>query len=199
MTGRGRWLEEGLKALAEHGPPGVTIDRLSARVGLSKGSFYHHFTGMPGFTTALMAHFEAEHTTRFIDAVDSDAAASPRAKIEKLLAMVLSEQPLAGAPDVEVAIRAWAQQNPDVRAAQQRVDQLRIRYLRDLWLALSGDAGDAARMGQLLYLILIGAGQVIPPLPANQLRRLYDLALRLAPAHERRPRQSPPTKKKRKR
>ncbi len=185
MAGRERWLDEGLKALAEEGAPGVTIDKLSARVGLSKGSFYHHFIGMRGFTTALMAHFEAEHTTRFIEAVEgeeAEGAASPRAKIEKLLAMVLREQPLAGVPDVEVAMRAWAQQDPDVRAAQHRVDQIRIAYLRDLWLALSGDAGDASQMGQLLYVILIGAGHVIPPLPPNDLRQLYDLALRLAPA-----------------
>lgn len=182
MAGKERWLNEGLVALAEGGAPGVTIDKLSARVGLSKGSFYHHFTGMPGFISALMAHFEAEHTTRFIEAVEGEAAASPRAKLEKLIAMVLREQPAAGTPDVEVAIRAWAQQDPVVRAAQQRVDRIRIGYLRDLWLALSGDAGEASRMGRLLYLILIGASHVIPPLPANELRRLYDLVLRLAPA-----------------
>lgn len=198
MTGRELWLDEGLKALAEDGAPGVTIDKLSARVGLSKGSFYHHFTSMPGFTAALMAHFEAEHTTRFIEAVEAEAAASPRAKLEKLLAMVLREQPSAGAPDVEVAIRAWAQQDPVVRAAQQRVDRIRIGYLRDLWLALSGDAGHALRMGQLLYLMLIGAGHVIPPLPAKQLRELYDLVLSLAPADQRgaRPRTTSPRRKR---
>lgn len=191
MAGRELWLDEGLKALAEDGAPGVTIEKLSARVGLSKGSFYHHFTGMPGFKTALMAHFEVEHTTRFIDAVEGEGAASPREKIEELIAMVLSEQPLAGAPDVEVAMRAWAQQDPDVRAAQHRVDQIRIGYIRDLWLALSGDAGDASRMGQLLYLMLIGAGYVIPPLPANELRQLYDLVLRLAPTDNRSARPQP--------
>lgn len=185
MPTRERWLDDGLEALAEEGAPGVTIDKLSARVGLSKGSFYHHFTGMPGFTIALMAHFEAEHTTRFIEAVEGETSASPRAKLEKLIAMVLREQPLAGAPDVEVALRAWAQQDPVVRAAQHRVDRIRIGYLRDLWLALSGDAGEASRMGRLLYLMLIGAGHVIPPLPARELRQLYDLVLRLAPAGHR--------------
>lgn len=197
MGSKGRWLDEGLKAVAEEGPPGVTIEKLSARVGLGKGSFYHHFSGMPGFTADLMAHFEVEHTSRFIDAVEAEAAASPRAKLEKLIAMVLHEQPVAGAPDVEVAIRAWAQQDPVVRAAQRRVDQIRIGYLRDLWLALSGDPGEASPMGRLLYLMLIGAGHVIPPLPANQLRQLYDLVLRLAPTDLRgaRPHLSPRTKR----
>ena len=196
MSARDRWLAQGLEALAEEGAPGVTIDKLAARVGLSKGSFYHHFSGMPGFTAALMAHFEAEHTTRFIEAVEAEATASPRAKLESLMAMVLREQPLAGAPDVEVALRAWAQQDPVVRAAQQRVDRIRINYLRDLWLGLSGDAGEASRMGQLLYLMLIGAGHVIPPLPADQLRQLYDLVLRLAPAGPNSARPRPSSRRK---
>lgn len=196
MSGKKRWLDEGLKALAEGGAPGVTIENLSARVGLSKGSFYHHFNGMPGFKAALLAHFEAEHTTRFIDAVESQGAVSPGTKIEKLIALVLTEQPVGGTPDIEVAMRAWAQQDLDVRAALERVDQIRIRYVRDLWFARSGDADEASRMGRLLYLMLIGSAHLIPPLPADELRQLYQLVLRLAPADKRRARPRPMTPRK---
>lgn len=183
--------------LAEEGARGVTIDRLAERVGLSKGSFYHHFRGMPGFKTALLAHFEAEHTTRFIDAVEHEGAATPRAKLERLLALVLSEEHVNHGPDVEVAMRAWAQQDLGVRAAQERVDQIRIDYVRDLWLVLGGNANEAVQMGQLIYLLLIGASHVIPPLPAAELRQLYDLVMRLAPADEKAPRKQTPTRRKR--
>lgn len=184
MAGKELWLEAGLRALADAGAPGVTIDRLSATLKLSKGSFYHHFGGMGGFKAALLEHFEAVHTTRFIDAVERHVSASPRTKFERLLDMVLREHPKPNEPDVEIAMRAWAQQDLAVHAAQERVDRIRIGYLRGLWQALSGDDKDALPMGQLLYVLLIGAGHVIPPLPADELRRLYELVLRLAPASE---------------
>lgn len=170
-----------MKALAQDGAPGVTIDKLSAAVGMSKGSFYHHFGGIDGFKTALLEHFEAVHTTRFIDAVERQAPASPRLKIERLLDLVLAEHPTPEEPDVEIAMRAWAQQDPVVRAAQERVDRIRIAYLRDLWLALTADPDEASRMGQLLYLLLIGGGHVMPPLAAGELRRLYEMVLRRTP------------------
>jgi hypothetical protein len=36
------------------------------------------------------------------------------------------------------------------------------------------------RFAQLLYLILIGAEQVLPPIARSDLREIYDLTLRLA-------------------
>lgn len=179
MASRELWLDAGLRALARDGAGGVTIDKLAAALGLSKGSFYHHFTGIGGFKVALLDHFEAVHTRRFIDAIEGLPTASPRRKIERLLDMVLSEHPSSEQPDLEIATRAWAQQDAEVRAAQERVDRIRMSYLRDLWLALSGDAEEASQMGRLLYILLIGAGHVIPPLPAGELRRLYNLVLRL--------------------
>lgn len=57
-TARERWLNEGLKVLAEEGAAGIRIDRIAARLHLSKGSFHHHFDGAEGYKKALLAHFE---------------------------------------------------------------------------------------------------------------------------------------------
>jgi AcrR family transcriptional regulator len=177
MSTRQRWLDAGLRALTVQGATGITVDRLAARTKLTKGSFYHHFDGMPGYVAALMGSFEAEHTARFIAAAEADPAAPPSAKLARLLDLVLREYPSKRRPDVEVAIRAWAQQDAVVRAALERVDRIRVRYLRDLWLAQSGDRAEAESMGMLLYVMLIGAGYVLPPLTALRLARLYALVL----------------------
>lgn len=172
-------MDAGLSILKEHGAPALTIERLTAKLRLSKGSFYHHFKGMSGFKAALLTHFEAEHTTRYIDAVEREATAPPVAKLALLLDLVLSEY---DGPGLEIAMRAWALQDPEVQQVQQRVDQTRIEYLRSVWQVLTGDSEEAAQMGRLLYVILIGAGHVIPPIPPDELRRLYDRILQLAPA-----------------
>lgn len=174
-------MDAGLATLAAHGAPAVTIERLCGLLGLSKGSFYHHFGGMSGYRTALLERFEAAYTTRYITAVGQHATLGPRERLQKLLELVLAEKPGGGAGDeenLEVAFRAWAQQDPEVGAAQERVDLLRTSYLRELWLEVSGDALEAERMARLLYVILIGAEHVIPPMGRDELRAIYALALR---------------------
>lgn len=178
MASRQDWLDAGFAILGEHGAPALTIEQLTARLGLSKGSFYHHFRGMGGFRTALLARFEEWHTTSYIDLVEGEPAAPPTAKLNRLLDLVASKD---GGPEVEVAVRAWALQDDEARRTQERVDRVRVDYVRSLWEGISGDAEQAEQVGRLLYLILIGAGQIIPPVAPEELRRLLLLAIRLTP------------------
>lgn len=178
MATRSEWLGAGLAALADDGAPGVTIDKMSARLGASKGSYYHHFGSVQGFKLALLEHFEAEHTTRYIDAVEHEGpAAGGLSKLRRLLDLVIEAHPDDGRDDLEIGIRAWAQQDPDVYAAQERVDRARIGYLRDLWRSIGVDEVEAEQLGQLYGALLVGAAHVAPPLTAAQLRGIYELVL----------------------
>lgn len=176
MATKRDWLNAGLDVLAADGAPALTIDRLSGALGLSKGSFYHHFDGMRGYTTALLSHFESEHTARFIEAVEQDPGEPADKRLRRLSELVLADEE---GPALEVAIRAWASQNPEVGAAQERVDRTRIDYLRGLWEQIGRGPEESQQLGEMLYLLLVGAGHVRPPLPAERLRALYDLVMRL--------------------
>ncbi|MGW7679282.1 TetR/AcrR family transcriptional regulator [Kribbella sp. NPDC054772] len=174
MVKRVEWLDAGLELLAAEGAPAVTIERLTAELGVTKGSYYHHFKSASGFKTALLEHFEAQYTTRLIDVIDADDA-PPADKLRHLLRLVLADPDNAA---LEIAVRAWALQDAVVRAAQQRVDVARTEYLKKLCRGLDADV-DPDRFAQLLYLILIGAEQVLPPIDHEGLREIYDLTLRL--------------------
>ncbi|TCC59527.1 TetR/AcrR family transcriptional regulator [Kribbella pittospori] len=176
MVTRTEWLEAGFELLADEGAPAVTIERLTGKLGVTKGSYYHHFKGAAGYRTALLEYFEARYTTRMIDTVEREPDAEPAAKLLHLLQLVLSDLSTAG---LEIAIRAWALQDPEVRAAQERVDRARTAYLKELCRGLKADV-DADRFAELLYLILIGAEQVLPPIARDDLRDIYLLTLRLA-------------------
>lgn len=176
MVTRTEWLEAGFELLADEGAPAVTIERLTGKLGVTKGSYYHHFKGAAGYRTALLEYFEARFTTRLIDTVEREPDAEPSAKLQHLLRLVLSNQDNAS---LEIAVRAWALQDPEVRAAQERVDRARTEYLKGLCRGLTTSA-DADRFAELLYLILIGAEQVLPPIDNNHLRDIYLLTLRLA-------------------
>ncbi|HET6989010.1 MAG TPA: TetR/AcrR family transcriptional regulator [Kribbella sp.] len=176
MVTRREWLDAGLELLADEGAPAVTIERLTGKLGVTKGSYYHHFKGAAGYRTALLEYFEAQFTTRLIDTIEREPDAEPAAKLQHLLRLVLSDPDNAA---LEIAVRAWALQDPEVRAAQERVDQARTAYLQELCRGLKADV-DADRFAQLLYLILIGAEQVVPPVTKADLRDIYAMTLRLA-------------------
>jgi AcrR family transcriptional regulator len=171
------WLNAGLRLLADEGAPAVTIDRLTAKLGLSKGSYYHHFQGVGGFRAALLEHFEALFTTRLIDTVEEDPGATAEVKLVRLMELVL-----AGPEDakLEIAVRAWALQDGEARQAQERVDRARTQYLQKLCRGLDSILIAPDRLAELLYLILVGAEQVLPPVPSKELRELYADTLRLA-------------------
>ena len=167
---RQAWLAQGLALLAEQGAPALTLERLCERVGMSKGAFYHHFGSVPKFRTALLACFETELTTAVIEAVDACGDLSPRDKLHTLLAEAAKSE---HGPQVEIAVRAWAKQDPEAAAVQERVDATRIAYLRGVCEQTGHAKPDL--MAQLLYLMLVGAEHLMPPLPKDELREMYEL------------------------
>ncbi|TDD62994.1 TetR/AcrR family transcriptional regulator [Kribbella antibiotica] len=177
MVTRTEWLEAGLDLLADEGAPAVTIERLTGTLGVTKGSYYHHFKGAAGYRTALLEHFEAKFTTRLIDTVEAEPAGDN--KLLHLLRLVLADPASAR---LEIAVRAWALQDAEVRAAQTRVDEARTKYLKALCAELELDV-NPDRFAELLYLILIGAEQVLPTMPSDALRDIYAMTLRLATGH----------------
>lgn len=179
VVSRQEWLSEGLTILAELGAPSITIDRLCQRLGMTKGSFYHHFQGMRGYQTALLEHFEAEYTARLIDEVERGPVSAPLAKLEHLAELVVSLDLGKSGSGVEVGMRAWALQDDDARRTQQRVDRTRLDYLRSLTGGLDVDSRTAADLADLFYLTLIGAGHLVPPTKPADLRRLFDQIIRL--------------------
>ncbi|MBO2447527.1 TetR/AcrR family transcriptional regulator [Actinomadura barringtoniae] len=178
MASTNDWLDAGLEILATEGAPAITIERLTERLGLTKGSFYHHFKGMGGYKTGLLAHLEEVTTTRYIELTEQDPEAPPMVKLQRLRDLVVGME--REGPDLEVALRAWAQQDAEVRALQERIDARRLDYLRALWTGLTGDPEEADQVAKLLYLVVIGAGHLIPPIPKTELGVLFELTTRLA-------------------
>jgi AcrR family transcriptional regulator len=181
MNGRERWLASGLKALAEEGPAGLKIDRLVRQVGLSKGSFFHHFTGAADYKTALLQRLEAEAT----DAMDEAAASPPTAEPHKLLEELTSMIGRAGSglwrPELEIALRAWSFTDGEVRQTQSRIDRQRLAGLEAIWQRLEPDQRQARIKALLPYLVAVGASMSSVVIDREELQHVYELLLPLIP------------------
>jgi AcrR family transcriptional regulator len=180
MPSRNDWIQVGLSAVADDGPNGLRIDRLCRRLGVSKGSFHHHFAGSSDFKRAVIAAYETLVVEALDRAIRHTAAGSAKAALADLTAAITSTEGLYR-PDLEVAMRAWAFSDPEVRAVQQRVDTRRLESLQRIWLRILDDPAEVHTAALLPYLVGIGASLIQPPTSPDQLRRVYELLLDLVP------------------
>jgi AcrR family transcriptional regulator len=110
------------KILAEGGADALTIDSLCARLGVTKGSFYHHFGGTDEFVSGLMRCW-IESGSQVIDEMLAKFAADddPYRSFEEVIPKLAAKQP----HEAEAALRAWANSNPAVAAGVEQYDRLR--------------------------------------------------------------------------
>jgi hypothetical protein len=97
------------------------------------------------------------------------------ARLAALRALVVEEKESEVA--LEVAFRAWAQQDPDVRIVQARVDARRVEFVEQQLAGAGMDAHQARVIAQAFYLTLVGSGHVVPRLPIEALERIWDVLL----------------------
>jgi AcrR family transcriptional regulator len=146
---RDAYYEAGLDLLAEGGHGGLTIAALCERLGVTKGSFYHHFGDMAEYVALLLGHWEAEHATRLIAL--SASVTDPEERFDLLQGIAV------GLPHgAEAAIRAWSWNSAVVAAAQQRVDQARLSHLTEAGVDAGLEPARARRMAKISLSVLIG-------------------------------------------
>src|SRR5260370_11862880 len=159
---RRRWLQEGLALLEEAGAEALTIESLTSRLDVTKGSFYHHFTNYQDFQESLLVFWEEEGTLRIVQLAEKEA--SPPEKLERVLQASLQPSRL------DVALRAWALQDERVRVHQQR-----LAYLEAVVFAIRADHLLAKLLARLLYSIYVGSQHIIPSIEGEDLGALYQL------------------------
>ncbi len=172
MTIRKRdWLMTAFHLLAEQGVDALTIAHLTEKLGVTKGSFYHHFRDMADFREQMLALCLEESVTRVIDQVEE--APTPHARL------LLLEQVAAGNSALEVAVRAWALRDALAEQTLRQIDQQRQDYLRRLFIELGlGEAG-AAQAARLHYAVFIGALHLMPPLTREEIGEAFAAIRRL--------------------
>lgn len=161
------YFREALAILGESGSEAMTIALLCDRLEVTKGSFYHHFGGMPGFVTQLLDYWEREHSERLIKI--SRGQPDPTLRIFTLTEMGV------GLPHAsEAAIRAWGRSSPEVAEATERVDRRRDRHLVEAVMALGIDRQRARILARIGLSLLIGVQQREHPVDLKRLRQMFD-------------------------
>jgi AcrR family transcriptional regulator len=166
---RQAWIDAGLSKLAEEGPQSLKVMGIAQQLGVTKGSFYWHFSDLQAYKTEVLRAWESKYTLDVMqqaNGVSSDA----RTKLHFLLRATFAQRSELGC-----AIRAWALTDEHVAQAQQRVDLGRISYVTELLREIGWPAEDAATLSRFLYYAVIGYSHT-----GWQAASEHDLALYLA-------------------
>lgn len=147
------YLGAGLALLADGGVPAVTIAGLCARLGVTKGSFYHHFRDGADFRSALLAHWAVTRTDELRGRIEAEP--DPLARIE-----LLKREAVGLEHEAERAIRAWAHHDAEAATRQRQVDDEREEALTLAFVELGIDPARAATLARAGLTMLVGSQQL---------------------------------------
>ncbi|MFC9299646.1 TetR/AcrR family transcriptional regulator [Streptomyces sp. NPDC057011] len=154
-TPRGKWIEEGLKALAAGGPEAVRIEPLAQALGVSKGGFYGYFDNRGALLTEMLDTWERGVTEAVIEQVESGGG-DAKVKLERLFAIAASADGPTTGVAADLAIRDWARRDDDVAERLRRADNRRMDYLRSLFRSFCPDEDDVEARCMLAFSLRIG-------------------------------------------
>lgn len=163
------WVELALRQLADSGYRSVTLEVLLEQLGVSHGSFYHHFKNRKELTQAMLDHWEQAMTLDIVRRGGEVLDLSQR--IDHLIDM--GDGLFERQTPLENAIRTWSQSDELVKATMQRVDRLRRQHCQSLAGLVTTDTQRAKTLGDLVHAVFVGSQQCQPPYTATEIKAIY--------------------------
>ena len=131
----------------------MKIDRLAARLGVTRGGFYHNFEDREALLSALLDLWKAN--CRFLPPLDPDLSAGDAvAWIEMAATRMIEEREYDSRFDM--AVREWARSDERAAVAVKASDKERLGTLRQFFELLGHDPAEAAIRSNTFYFHQIG-------------------------------------------
>jgi len=162
------WLEEGFKILTEFAQNKLRILYLCERLGVTRGSFYHHFTSIDNYIAELMEAWEEMNTLEFIRVANQGENLDE--KIE-----LLNKQVKKSNHALETSIRSWSFYKPIVKKHLDKVDQIRLSFLEGIFIESGMPPKQAQLKAKLEYILLVGLQQLFPGMSEEEMSSIYEL------------------------
>ncbi len=141
-----RWLDIGLETLREHGTTGLRIDRLARQLGVTKGSFYAHFSSKNDYLTALCEHWRHQAMPMDLDRFSE----APGTLADQLLTLSRYVERSERAR-YDFAMREMAKVNGCAAEAVAAVARARLAFSFDVFRRAGFGEDEARARGCLLY------------------------------------------------
>lgn len=174
---RNDWLDAAFNAVVEGGFDHVRVLALAEALGVTRGSFYWHFSDHAELISALLNRW-LEQEKASDQLMQTAATDKPEADLDQLLDVAMAH----GGVDLEnmrfeLALRGLGRRDPAVATLLLAVDQMRLQLFESKFQRLTGDPKVAADLAALFYLAIVGSNQALsrpdnPPQTKDYLRRI---------------------------
>lgn len=171
------WLDAGFQILAEQGRGELKIERLCEHLGVTKGSFYWHFTSMSAYRGALTEAWARQRGREHPisrGAVDQP----PRERLSLMTEALVSPRHWR----LERAMREWARTDATVAASVTAADRRALKAVRQAFADLGFEPEEAELRAKLTFAAGLGflqmGGAKTHPMPAAQRELILNLLVR---------------------
>ena len=161
------WSDAALRALRAGGPSAVRVEAIARTLGVSKGSFYWHFTDRRELLEMAIAAWEAESTEAII--AESERGEGAADKLRRLVTRVVSTFD-GTVPPGELMLYLEAERE-GVRPSVERVVARRLDYVAALLTELGHEEAEAQRRAALAITLTVGIYQLTIGAPGPMSRR----------------------------
>lgn len=147
------WLDAAYDALLQGGIDSVKVMPLANKLKLSRTSFYWFFKDRKQLLDGLLDRWDVRTTEPLIAATTEYAYSKTEAMLNVIFTFLEGQ---AFDSRMELAVRAWAQQDQNVVARLQQADTRRINALREMLQKWGHDPADADVRARTIYLVQVG-------------------------------------------
>ena len=139
------WLALALDVLAQEGRAKIQIEYLAQKLGVTKGSFYAHFKDRKDFITNVAVYWA---DTLTVDALNTLSQVEGEGEEKLLLLMqAIKDYELER---YDIVMRAWALDEPLVAVQVEKVDRIRFKYIKSIFVEM-GFTGSELEMRSMLF------------------------------------------------
>ncbi|MEM9048440.1 MAG: TetR/AcrR family transcriptional regulator [Pseudomonadota bacterium] len=167
------WLSAALDRLVSDGVDSVKVLSLSARLGVSRSSFYWYFKSRQDLLDALLAHWQNTNTAGLVGQAEQPAATITEAVCNVFHCVF---DPALFDTALDYAVRDWARRSARVRAIVEASDRSRLAALVAMFARFGYRDDEAVTRARVLYYMQIGYSDA-------DLREPLEARLRLLPGY----------------
>ena len=146
------WLVAALELFVAEGIDAVRITRLADELGVTRGSFYWHFSNRDDLIESLVAYWRDKNTSVIVEAVNSATSLSDG--IFNFFDTCVDSNQFD--PRLDLAIREWARRSQDIREQIDLADSTRVKAITDLFSRYAYPMPEAFIRARVIYFAQIG-------------------------------------------
>jgi AcrR family transcriptional regulator len=173
---RADWVDAATEVLAAHGLAAVAVEPIAERLGVTKGSFYSHFSSRDDLVEAVLERWKAQDTTQVLAWLDQ--ISEPRERLVRFVELAFERHHWGR---VFAALCASAT-DPRVDPTMTDVRKARLAYLKEALRQLGLSRQEAHDQATLLYASYVGFWRLVavdPNWEYNDARHLHRMAARV--------------------